>query len=59
VIRDDQRAARARDVLDALLLDPEPVLVIEVEDWLDEREERLRAAPVVDVARQVLGGDEL
>src|SRR3954452_17031585 len=58
-IRDQQRAARAGYVLDALLLDPEPVLVIEVENRLDEREERLRAAPVVDVARQVLGRDQL
>jgi len=59
VVRDQQRAAGARHVLDALLLDAEPVLVIEVEYRLDELEERFRAAPVVDVTTQVLRWDEL
>jgi hypothetical protein len=59
MVRDDQRAAARRHVLDALLLDPEPVAVIEVEDGLDELEERFGAAPVVDAARQVLRGNEL
>ena len=31
MVRDDQRAAVGGDVLDALLLDPEPVAVVEVE----------------------------
>jgi hypothetical protein len=59
VVRHQQRAAGGRYVLDTLLLDPEPVAVVEVEDGFDELEERLRASPVVDVARQVLRGDEL
>jgi hypothetical protein len=48
VVRHEQCAARAGNVLDTLLLDAEPVAVVEVEQRLDELEERLGPAPVVD-----------
>jgi hypothetical protein len=68
VVRHEERAARRRDVLDPLDLDPEPVAVEElghcgVEDPLDP----LGAAPVVqlplgldarEVRLQSFGGDE-
>ena len=36
-------------MLDSLTLDSEPLLVVEVEDWLDQGVEVLRASPVVDI----------
>ena len=59
MIRHEQRPAGGGHVLDALVLDPEPVAVVEVENRLGQLEEGLRAAPVVDVARRVLRRDDL
>ena len=53
VVRHEQRAALGGHVLDALLLDPEPVAVVEVEQRLHQREDALRAAPVVERAAGV------
>jgi hypothetical protein len=53
VVRHEQGAALGGDVLDALLLDPEPVAVVEVQDRLDELEDALRPPPVVERPRLV------
>jgi hypothetical protein len=58
VVRDEQRSARARHVLDVLELDTEPVPVIEVEERLGEAEGRLRPAPIVDLASRLVRGNE-
>ena len=50
VVRDQQRAALAGDVLEAFPLGPEPVLVDRVVDRARERAQVLAAAPRVDVA---------
>src|SRR4051794_7227819 len=59
VVGDEQGAALGRDVLDALLLDPEPVAVVEVEQRLHELEEALGPAPVVDLAARLRRRDQL
>jgi hypothetical protein len=59
VVRHQQGAALRRDVLDPLLLDAEPVAVVEVEERLGEREDALGTAPVVYLPRRVLGRDQL
>jgi hypothetical protein len=53
VIGHDQPSAVGGDVLDALGLDAEPVAVVEVQRGLDELEDPLRTAPVVDGPRAV------
>jgi hypothetical protein len=59
VVGHDQRATVGGDVLDPFLLDPEPVAVVEVEERLDELEDALGPAPVVDLATGVGLGDQL
>ena len=54
----DKGAARHRNVLDALDLDPEPVAVIEIEDRFHHLEHPLRAPPVVDLTLRVGRGDQ-
>ena len=58
VVGDEQRAALGRDLLEALPLDAEPVLVDRVVDAAGQRAEVLAAAPLVDVgaARVLVDG---
>jgi hypothetical protein len=46
-------------VLDPVLLDPEPVAVVEVRERLEEREDALGASPVVDLAARLGPRDQL
>src|SRR3954453_5543093 len=50
MVRQEQRTPFGRHVLEALLFDPEPVAVVEVEHRLDEAEDALGAPPVVYLA---------
>jgi hypothetical protein len=59
VVRHQQRAAVGGDVLDSLLLDPEPVAVVEVQCGLDELEDTLGAAPVVHLAALLLARNQV
>ena len=59
VVRHEQCAALGGHVLDALLLHPEPVAVVEVEQRLHQREDALRAAPVVEGSAGIGAWDQL
>ena len=55
----DQKCSTTRgNVLDSLALDSKPVLVVEVEDWLNQGVEALRASPIVDIPRGIGSWEE-
>jgi hypothetical protein len=59
VVGHQQRATLGGNVLDALLLDAEPVAVVEVEHGLQQVEDPLRPSPVVELAARLARRDQL